>query len=253
MGDSGRGATWVVKDFLKGTASARRVRGDTQRTNQIRIPMNIKSHLSIAASALIASLATGSAATLTDITVFGVFSDGNWANHNVWETRPGNNFNVWIQAGPSGGPFLTGPTDAAAQPSVALSPGGTSFRLLGAPGEDHPYFGINLFFDGATTPSISAFGPMLTSVGPHSFSANGAGNTASPTTFPLIPGAGPAQFHLGRRTDHADRLLLGKSGRLQSGYPPDQPRPARTAALITSAASRCPSPPCRNRRAASIC
>ena len=47
------------------------------------------------------------------------------------------------------------------------------------------------------TMASSAFGPMLTAVGPHTFSANGAANTGGPLGIPfdpLIPGAGTLSF-----------------------------------------------------------
>jgi len=163
--------------------------------------MNSRTHLAyLLSAALAASVATVSAQPhLTDVTVFGVQADGNWANVNIWETRPGNNWNVWIQEGTSG-PFLNGPSDAAARPNIALSPGSSSFRFYSAPGADHPYFGINLFFDGSETPSISAYGPMLTLDGPHSFAANGAQYTALPVGSIdgiFTPGAGTLSFTVG--------------------------------------------------------
>jgi hypothetical protein len=137
---------------------------------------------------------------LTDVVVFGTDANGNWFNQpNVWETRPGGNFNNWIQSGAEGGPFVNGPSDAAVQPNLSLTLGDNSFRLFGKPGAPIGYFGINLFFDGAETPSISAFGPMLVrSTSQHIFAADGAPNTPRPipsfNTGYLFPGANSLSF-----------------------------------------------------------
>src|SRR5579859_89860 len=89
---------------------------------------------------------------LTDITVFSTYSDGSFAQYEVWETRPAENFVVWMQQGESGGPFLTGPTDASAQPNISLNSGMNGFRLLATQSPDPlTSFGINLFFNGSLT------------------------------------------------------------------------------------------------------
>lgn len=115
---------------------------------------------------------------LTGITLFSADADGNYAGPDIWETDPTGNFVVWIQSGAPGGPFLNGPTTANAQPNISLPPGTTSLTLMNAPGADADSFGINLFFNGSLTPSISATGPMLTSQGEqHTFSLDNASDT----------------------------------------------------------------------------
>lgn len=138
---------------------------------------------------------------LTDVTVFGADAAGSWAGQpNIWETRPNGNFNIWIQSGASGGTFLNGPSDGTVQPNIQLNQGITSFIFLAAPGRDNEHFGMNLFFNGANTPSISVFTPMLTTAGQtHSFSFDAADNTASPTVS-SIPGAGALDFTSGNQT-----------------------------------------------------
>ncbi len=134
---------------------------------------------------------------LTDVVVFSTDAGGNWVNPDTWETRPGGNFNVWIQDAGTG-TFLNGPSDAAVRPNILVTEGSRSFRFLAAPGLDAPLFGINLFFNGSSTPSISAFGPMLSAPGPHSFVPDAALHT--PMTVPgyntgyLFPGAGTLSF-----------------------------------------------------------
>jgi len=144
-------------------------------------------------SALVLPLASASGQIqLTDITLFSADAAGNWTPPDIYETRYNENFDIWIQSGAPGGPFLNGPTSANAQPNISLPLGVNTFTLLADPGADNSLFGINLFFNGSVTPSISAYGPMLTAQGPHSFVADGAQYTASPTPNlgDTYPGAG---------------------------------------------------------------
>lgn len=85
-----------------------------------------------------------------------------------------------IQNGASGGPFLNGPSNAAVQPNISLSSGLNAFRLLWEAGSDNGHFGISLFFNGSSTPSITTFAPMLTAPGTHNFAADSAANTPMP-------------------------------------------------------------------------
>ena len=152
------------------------------------------------AAALSLSLMSASAqVSLTDVVVFGASSNGDWYNQpDVFDTRSNSNFNVWIQCGASGGPFLNGPSNYLAQPNISLSSGLTTFRLLADPGADNGNFGINLFFNGSSTPSISAYGPMMTGPGSHSFLADSAQHTPMPVpgfdTGYTFPGAGTLSF-----------------------------------------------------------
>lgn len=132
---------------------------------------------------------------LSDVVTFGTDGSGNIV-FDRWDTRPGGDFDNWIQGLP-GGAFLNGPSDAQVQPNIALSPGTNSFRIYGSPGVDMPNFGINLFFNGSATPSISAFGPMLTNaVQNHSFGPNDASSTSgvSSTQTSGVHGAGTLSF-----------------------------------------------------------
>jgi hypothetical protein len=148
--------------------------------------------------ALALSLTRASATTvsLTDMVVYGADSSGNSAFWDIWETRPGNNFNIWIQN--SSSTFLNGPSDALAQPNISLSLGTTTFKMYAAPGIDMPFFGMNLLFDGSSSASISAFAPMLTSPGdPHIFSANSSSSTGSPLGTFDFQAAGTLSFTSG--------------------------------------------------------
>jgi hypothetical protein len=147
----------------------------------------------ILASSLVVPLTLG-AQQLTDITVFGAYSNGSYSSVDNWDTRTAMNNNVWIQS-VSSGLFLNGPSDAAARPNISLSSGTSTFTLFGNPGANQNYFGINLFFDGAGTPSISVYAPMKTATGADVFYANSASVTAPPTSpSPYIPGAGTLSF-----------------------------------------------------------
>ena len=128
---------------------------------------------------------------LTGITLFSADAAGDYTGPDIWETQPTGNFNVWIQSGAPGGPFLNGPTTANGGANISLPLGTSSFSLINAPGADYASFGINLFFNGSLTPSISATGPMLTSLGQqHIFSANTSLFTPTPGSTVMVPGAG---------------------------------------------------------------
>jgi hypothetical protein len=135
---------------------------------------------------------------LTDISLFSADAAGNYAGPDIWETLPDQYFVVWVQSGAPGGPFLNGPTSANAQPNISLPLGTSSFTLMNAPGADFASFGINLFFNGSLTPSISATGPMLTSQGgQHTFSPDNASFTPSPGSNGIVPGAGTLTAEFG--------------------------------------------------------
>jgi hypothetical protein len=151
---------------------------------------------------LLPLFASAAPARLTDIRVFSAQPDGTFGLAEVWGTRPAGNFVAWMQQGESGGPFVNGPTDANAQPNISLTPGATGYRLLGsqAASERYTYFGINLFFNGSTSPSISAYGPELFAPGPSSFSADSSTFTPAADWSPTehaVPGAGTLSCVIG--------------------------------------------------------
>lgn len=149
-------------------------------------------------AALALPLANASGQTyLTDITIFSADTAGNWVPPDIYETRYNENDVVWIQSGAPGGSFLNGPTSVTARPNILLPLGVSTFTLITYPSDNVSPFGINLFFNGSVTPSISAFGPLLSAQGPHSFVADGAPDTAaaSPTGYGQpFPGAGTLSF-----------------------------------------------------------
>jgi hypothetical protein len=139
---------------------------------------------------------------LTDVITFGADASGSSNGQpDVWDTRPGGNYNNWLQALP-GGVFLNGPSDTNARPDIVLSPGTNVIRLYAEGGIDNGNFGINLFFNGSLTPSISAFGPMLTTASQaHSFVANDAFSTwgAISASSPPVQAAGTLAFVSGNQ------------------------------------------------------
>ena len=130
---------------------------------------------------------------LTDITVFTSDPSGNFGGYNIWDTRPitsaPDTYNVFIQSGSSGGPFLTGPDSAHSRPNIGLPLGSSSFRLFGDMGNPPtPYFGIYLFINSSTSPSISVYGPVLTSqTQPHVFLPDSSSMTIAPGPFDSGP------------------------------------------------------------------
>jgi hypothetical protein len=141
---------------------------------------------------------------LTDVVVFGADNTGNWFGQpDIYDTRPNGNWEIWIQNDSDNDSatnrFLNGPTNANVRPDIELSLGTNSFRLLGAAALDNPYFGINLFFNGSTRPSISVYAPMLTDAQqPNFIAVDNAPNTPKPfpsyNTGYSFPGAGTFSF-----------------------------------------------------------
>jgi hypothetical protein len=155
---------------------------------------------------LILSLVSASAVQpqLTGISVFSANATGNWVGSDVWDTQTNANYEIGIKSGTPSGSFLNAPGGSLVQPSISLASGVDTFSLLADPGIDLSYFGINLFFNNSSTPSISAFGPETTSAGPHSFVADGASLTPAQIPGPQgqnpLPGAGTLSFTFGNET-----------------------------------------------------
>ena len=166
-----------------------------------RMKLDFKLSLLLAATSILSINRVAAQGHLTDVVVFSSDASGNWTGPDVWHTRPNGNFEVFIQ---NGGSFLNGPTSTNVQPNIPLVTGNNSFNLFADPGSDYPHFGINLFFDGSSVPSISVFAPILTAAqGTNSFLANSAQRTPKP--FPGVntgynfPGAGAFSFVSGNQ------------------------------------------------------
>jgi hypothetical protein len=165
--------------------------------------MNIRNNCiaTLAATLLVPVGCVSAQNYLTDIGIFSSDSSGSYTtfpNSDNYDTRPTNSypliFDTFIQQGApgGGGSFLNGPDAAHARPNISMAAGSDTLTLFGAPGANANYFGINLYFNGSTTPSISAFGPMLTAQGPHSFTADSSLSTSGISSS--VPGAGTLTF-----------------------------------------------------------
>jgi hypothetical protein len=164
----------------------------------------IKNYILISSFSLLPLCMSAAPVQLTDITVFSADSTGTFFQEQVWETRPNENFVAWIQQGESGGPFLTGPANANAQPNISLSSGANGFRLLATQALSHTdtIFGINLFFNNSLTPSISAYATMRTNTGSSSFVADHSTFTPATDWSPsnhAIPAAGTLSCVIGNQ------------------------------------------------------
>ncbi|MEN0021546.1 MAG: hypothetical protein AAF747_11775 [Planctomycetota bacterium] len=99
---------------------------------------------------------------LTDLFQFSANSTGNASGGQIWDTRSGGTFAIWISA--NGTPINGVSSLTAAEINYPLTAGVHEFRMWGQPGSVLPFFAANLFFDGSTTPGISAFAATTTSV-----------------------------------------------------------------------------------------
>ena len=138
-----------------------------------------------------------SAQSLTGAMLFSTNSTGAASGGSFWNTRSGDfAFNLWLQ---QGGTFVNGPSDAQAGISVPLTPGVYTYSLYGEPGASTGFDGINLFFDNAAAPSLSAFGPTQTGATPSTFDDDGSPQTLALDTT-STPGAGALSFQQGGNT-----------------------------------------------------
>jgi hypothetical protein len=103
---------------------------------------------------------------LTSTTVFSLGPAATYDAVNGWDTVPTNGVpNIWVETGPPG---YNGPAhaDAAIDLSIGSGTGGGGVPMAGSPGGlTEPYHGINLFFNGSTTPQISASQPTACGAG----------------------------------------------------------------------------------------
>jgi hypothetical protein len=140
------------------------------------------------------------ASTLTGITVFGAGANGAMGTMmgiptvNVWNTTGGDMiYNLYAQD--AAGNWLNSGNGANTGLSVGLAHGVYTLTLFGELGlTTQSYIGVNLFFDGSSTPGISAFVPLD---GTGSPAANSAGQTAPLSSgYPYAPisGAGSLQY-----------------------------------------------------------
>lgn len=114
----------------------------------------------------ILSSTEASALSLTGAMEFSATSTGNWDGVHLWNTVGGDNaYNIYITSPNTGmtGEFINTGNGPETSPNFNLTPGNYEFFMFGTPGGDRSYFGLNLYFDGSSTPGISTFAEMNTS------------------------------------------------------------------------------------------
>ena len=133
------------------------------------------------AAALVLAPVAGAQPVLTDVTLFNATVAGALVG-TAWNTRADAAPNVFLSPDPNAS-FVAGnvlnPGGTLAHPLTL----GTNTLYTYASGSPSNFFGLNLFFDGATTPGISAIASFGTG-----FDPNASVCTAAPT-LGCTPGA----------------------------------------------------------------
>lgn len=121
---------------------------------------------------LILSIQSGAGATLTGATLFDTNAAGN-AGSQLWNTRGGDAFPNLYLLQPPLNTFYNSGNGASASINVPVTIAVNYVFVYWAQPGSGSNFGLNLFFDGASTPGISAMVP----VNSIAFTANSAANT----------------------------------------------------------------------------
>jgi hypothetical protein len=141
----------------------------------------------VVAIALLAAATPASAqATLTGVTIYCTGNTGSFCQSTYWNTTTGDfAFDAFV-SNSLGGSFI----NSAGTLSVPLSVGTNTFYVYAEPGAPLPFFGVNLFADGSTTPLLSGFAPAN---GTGTVSTNAGLNTfgITPVTTAGVPGVIP--------------------------------------------------------------
>ena len=163
----------------------------------------------LAACGALASLAAAPAhaadLSLTGLVEFGSDASGGASGATLWNTVGGDGyyFNLYATDANSGidGAFLNSGDGATTAIDSTLNAGTYQFFIFGEPGADTGYFGLNLFFDGGTSPGISVFAATNTSTTPPypAFAADGSATTRLPD-YSTGPGAGTLTYSDGSST-----------------------------------------------------
>ena len=161
----------------------------------------------LAAGSALASLAAGpihaAVVSLTDLNEFSADSTGAVSGGIDWNTVGSDSiYNLYVTGPNTGidGAFLNSGDGAAASISSPLGDGTYQFFIFGEPAGDSPDFGLNLYFDGGTTPGISVFAAANASGTPPypAFSADSA--TTRLLDYSTGPGAGTLAYSDGSST-----------------------------------------------------
>ncbi|MEK7780328.1 MAG: PEP-CTERM sorting domain-containing protein [Verrucomicrobiota bacterium] len=163
-------------------------------------PRSIAAILAIVAMANIGQT-TVRAATLTGGTLFSANATGTAAGFETWNTVGGDAaYNFYLTSGGLAAPFINSGNGGAASPSAALPLGTHTFSIFAESASQGAlsHYGLNLYFNGGATPSVSVFAPRTTSsIPPYpAFSANSSLTTPQ-QNLTYGPAAGTLSFASG--------------------------------------------------------
>jgi hypothetical protein len=201
-----------------------------------------------AASLLLASLQCSAQTVLTDVTLFHSDSGGTYLGDQGWDTATaGGAFKVWLkEGGIAGSSFLNG-AGGGVSPALVLAPGSYSIGLFAEPGGYVGYHGLNLFFDGAWQPGISAIAPDHTAPSAASeFYSNGAASTLGFAGSPGMPASASLSYTSGGVTVTVTEFYLGSPDLFSldevSGYSPSPGGSMDRVGLLTLNVTAVPEP-----------
>ena len=143
----------------------------------------------VAVALLAAATPAVAQGTLSGVTFYCASSTGGFCGSDYWNTVPNDfAFNVFLSTS-LGGSFL----NPAGTLSVPLTLGTNTFYAYAAPGSGVPFFGVNTFLNGSTTPLVSGFAPQNGNGTVSSNAGLGSFGIVPVTTFgaPGIVPAGP--------------------------------------------------------------
>ena len=128
----------------------------------------------LAACGALAGLAAGpvhaASLNLTGLAEFAADSNGGGSGQTFWNTLGGDSyFDLYVTGANTGigGAYLNSGDGAATAINSPLGSGTYQFFIFGEPGADNGEFGLNLYFDGGTSPGISVFAAAnLSATGP---------------------------------------------------------------------------------------
>ena len=146
-------------------------------------------------------VARADAITLSGVTEFSTNSTGGFDSVDYWNTRGGDAVvNLFVAQGGFSGPFINGPTDASAAISVSLTDGTYTFSIFGNEGRNDSFAGLNLFFNGTSSPGISAYAATRNAAGDPIPAFSADSNATSAIDGSSTPGAGTIVFASGSTT-----------------------------------------------------
>ena len=125
----------------------------------------------LAAAALCAAAAFSlqAATTLSGLELLSTDATGRAATTGggtIWTTQPGGGpAKIWVIDGGADDAFINGPAATQSNIDRLLTNGRHQFTIYAAPGTDNTYFGLNLFFNGLSSPEEAAAASARTTHG----------------------------------------------------------------------------------------